>query len=62
MTSRRDGRSFHMFQIKLKEPAEAKAIISENLICPEIEIIFKVEQFRARISVRQCYNCQNFGH
>ena len=62
MKSRRDGRSLQMFQIELKDPAEAEAIISKNITCPQIEIIFKVEEFLAPISVRQCYNCQNFGH
>ena len=52
MKSRRDGRSLQMFQIELKDPAEAEAIISENLTCPQTGIIFKVEEFRAPISVR----------
>ena len=34
----------------------------EDLMCPQTGIIFRVEEFRAPISVRQCYNCQNFGH
>ena len=25
-------------------------------------IVYKVEEFRAPISVMQCYNCQSFGH
>ena len=62
MKSRRDGRSLQMFQVELKDPTEAKAIISENFMCPQIGIIFKVEEFRAPISVLQCYNCQNVGH
>ena len=62
MKSRRDGRSIQMFQIELKDPGEGEAIISENLTCPQIGIIFKVEEFRAPVSVRQCYNFQNFGH
>ena len=49
-----------MFQLELKDPAEAEAIISENLTCPQTGIIFKVEEFRTPISVRQGYNCQNF--
>ena len=61
MKSRRDGRSLQMFQIELSNPAEAEAIISNNVICPQTGIIFKVEEFRAPISVRQCYNCQKFG-
>ena len=50
-----------MFQIELSDPAEAEAIISNKITCPQTEIIFKVEEFRALISVQQCYNCQNFG-
>ena len=49
-----------MFQIELKDAAEA--IISDNITCPQTWIIFKVEKFRAPISVRQWYNWQNFGH
>ena len=59
MKSRRDGRALQMFRIELKDPDEAEAIIST---CPQAGIIFKVEKFRTPISVRQCYNCQNFGH
>ena len=62
MKSRRDGRAFQMFQLELKDPSEAEALISENITCLKTGIIFKVEEFRAPISVRQCYNCQNFGH
>ena len=51
-----------MFQIELSDPAEAEAIISNKITCPQTGIIFKVEEFRARISVQECYNCQNFGH
>ena len=57
MKSKREGRMLQMFQIELSDPAEAEAIISSK-----IGIIFKVEEFRAPISVQQCYNCQNFGH
>ena len=62
MKSRRDGRSLQMFQIELKNPAEAEATISNNITCSQTGIIFKVEEFRAPISVPQCYNCQNCGH
>ena len=62
MKSRRDGRMLQMFQIELSDPAKAKAIISNKITCPQTEIIFKVEEVRASISVQQCYNCQNFGH
>jgi hypothetical protein len=27
-----------------------------------MHIIFKVELYRAHTGLRQCYNCQNFGH
>ena len=49
-----------MFRIELSDPAEAEAIIS--ITCLQTGIIFKVEEFRAPISVWQCYNCQNLGH
>ena len=62
MKSRRDRRSLQMFQIELSSPAKAKAIISNNITCPQTGIIFKVEEFYAAISVRKCYNCQDFGH
>ena len=47
-----------MFQIELSNPAEAKAIISSNIKCPQTGIIFKVDEFHALISVQQCYNCK----
>ena len=62
MKSKRDGRILQMFQIELSDPAEAKAIISSKITCTQTGIIFKVEEFRAPISVQQCYNSQNFGH
>ena len=51
-----------MFQIELRDPAKAEAIISNNIACPQTGIIFEVEEFCAPFSVQQCYNCQNFGH
>ena len=62
MKSKRDGRLLQIFHIELSDPAEAEAIISSKITCPQTGIIFKVEGFRAPISVQQCYNCQNFGH
>ena len=62
MKSKRDGRMLQMFLIELSDPAEAEAIISSKITCLQTGIIFKVEEFRAPISVQQCYNCQNFGH
>ena len=37
-------------------------VISQNLTCHTIGIIYKVEEFRSPVSVQQCWNCQNFGH
>ena len=51
-----------MFQLELSDLAEAEALISNKITCPQTGIIFTVEEFRAPISVQQCYNCQNFGH
>ena len=62
MQSKRDGTKLQMFQLELSDSAEAEALISSNLTCPQTGIIFKVEEFRAPISVQQCYNCQHFGH
>ena len=62
MQSKRDGRKLQMFQLELSDSAEAEALISSNITCPQTGIIFKVEEFRAPISVQQCYNCQHFGH
>ena len=62
MKSKRDDRILQMFQIELSDPAEAEAIISSKITCPQTGIIFTVEEFRAPISVQQCYNCRNFGH
>ena len=62
MKSKRDGRKLQMFQLELSDSAEAEALISSNITCPQTGIIFKVEGFRAPILVWQCYNCQHFGH
>ena len=62
MKSKRDGRKLQMFQIDLSDSAEAEALISSNITCPQTGIIFKVEEFRTPISVQQFYNCQHFGH
>ena len=51
-----------MFQIELRDPAEAEAIISNKITCPQTGIIFKGGRVSCSISVQQCYNCQNFGH
>ena len=38
-----------MFQLELKDPAEANGLISKNLLCPQTGIIFKIEDLRAPI-------------
>ena len=34
----------------------------QNLMCNVTRIVYKVEEFRQPVSVRQCFNCQCFGH
>ena len=50
-----------MFQLELRDSDEVKASISENLICHQTGIIFKVEDSPAPISVRQCQKFQTLG-
>ena len=51
-----------MFNLEIKNEAEAEALISQNLTCHITGIIYKVEEFRSPVSVQQCWNCQRFGH
>ena len=51
MKSKRNGRLLQIFQLELKNPAESKALISENLMCPQSGIIFKVEDVQAPMLV-----------
>ena len=60
--SKRDGRILPMFQLEISDPAEAEALLSQNLMCNVTGIVYKVEEFRQPVSVRQCFNCQCFGH
>ena len=60
--SKKDGRVLPMFQLELSDTAEAEALLSQNLMCNVTRIVFKVEEFRQPVSVRQCFNCQCFGH
>ena len=48
--------------MEITNPDEAEALLSQNLACNVTVIVYKVEEFRAPISVMQCYNCQCFGH
>ena len=45
MRSRRDGRLVQMFQIELKYPPEAEAIISNNITCPQMGLFLRWKSF-----------------
>ena len=62
LKSKKDGRVLPIFQLEITDPAEADALLSQNLACNVTGIVYKVEEFRAPISVMQCYNCQCFCH
>ena len=62
LKSKKDGRVLPIFQLEITDPDEAEALISQNLACNVTGIVYKVEEFRAPVSVMQCYNCQCFGH
>ena len=62
LKSKKDDRVLPIFQLDINDPDEAETLISQNLACNVTGIVYKVEEFRAPISVMQCYNCQCFGH
>ena len=62
LKSKIDGRVLPNFQMEITDPAEAEALLSQNLACNVTGIVYKVEELRAPISVMQCYNCHCFGH
>ena len=62
LKSKKDGRVLSIFQLEISDPAEAEALLSQNLVCNVTGIVYKVEEFRQPVSVRQCFNCQCFGH
>ena len=62
LKSKKDGRVLPIFQLEISDPAEAEALLSQNLVCNVTGIVYKVEEFRQAVSVRQCFNCQCFGH
>ena len=62
LKSKKDDRVLPIFQLELSDPAEAEALLSQNLMCNITGIVYKVEEFRQPVSVRQCFNCQCFGH
>ena len=61
-SKKRDGSVLPIFQLDINDPDAAEALISQNLACNVTGIVYKVEEFRAPVSVLQCYNCQCFGH
>ena len=62
LKSKKDGRVLPIFQLEISDPAEAEALLSQNLVCNVTGMVYKVEEFRQPVSVRQCFNCQCFGH
>ena len=62
LTGKKDARDLQMFNLEIKDEAEAEALISQNLACHITGIIYKVEEFRSPVSVQLCWNCQSFGH
>ena len=62
LKSQKDGRGLPIFQLEITDPAKAEALLSQNLACNVTGIVYKVEEFRAPISVMLCYNCQCFCH
>ena len=58
----KDGRVLPIFQLELSDPAEAEALLAQNLMCNVTGIVYKVEESRQPVSIRQCFNCQCFGH
>ena len=62
LKSQKDGRVVPIFQLDISDPDEAGALLSQNLACNIIGIVYQVEEFRKPISVMQCFNCQSFGH
>ena len=54
LKSKKDGRVLPIFQLEITDPAEAEALLSQNLACNVTGIVYKVEEFRAPISVMLC--------
>ena len=51
LKSKKDGRVLPIFQLEINYPAEAEALISQNLVCNVTGIVYKVEEFRQPVSV-----------
>ena len=46
LESKKDGRVLPIFQLEVSDPAEAEALLSQNLMCNVTGIVYKVEEFR----------------
>ena len=62
LKSKKDGRVLPIFRLKINDPAEAKALLSQHLVCQVTGIVHKLEEFQSPVLIKQCYNCQSFGH
>ena len=62
LKSKIDGRVLPIFQLEISDPAEAEALLSQNLVCNVTGIVYKVEEFQQPVSVQHCFNCQCFRH
>ena len=51
LKSKQDGRVLPIFQLEITDPDEGEALISQNLVCNVTGILYKVEEFRASVSV-----------
>ena len=49
LKSKKDGRVLPIFRLEISDPTEAKALISQNLVCHVTGIVYKVEEFRTPI-------------
>ena len=45
LKSKKDGRVLPIFQLEISDPAEAEALLSQNLVCNVTGIVYKVEEF-----------------
>ena len=43
--SKKDGNVLPMFRLKINDPTEAEALISQNLVCQVTGIVYEVEEF-----------------
>ena len=53
LKSKKDGiRVLPIFQLEISDPAEAEALLSQNIVYNVTGIVYKVEEFRQPVSVR----------